>query len=156
MDDYVWVGLKGLIDLIDQMGGVDVVTSNPVLDDFYPADVEGPNPYSYKPVGTATHGQRWRSAVGWRAARQRPAESFGASSSSSEEGQSRASQPSSRSAHSGFPPLRDPAPRRGAPFNQSLAASMSDARAVTASIGTLPRGRRHPNGEGRGFSVAWL
>src|SRR6202022_4233618 len=42
VDDYVWVGLKGLIDLIDQMGGVDVVTSNPVLDDFYPADVESP------------------------------------------------------------------------------------------------------------------
>src|ERR1700730_1612913 len=50
VDDYVWVGLKGLIDLIDQMGGVDVVTSNPVLDDFYPADVESPNPYSYKRV----------------------------------------------------------------------------------------------------------
>jgi LCP family protein required for cell wall assembly len=50
VDDYVWIGLKGLIKLIDSMGGVDVLTSNPVLDDFYPADVESTNPYSYKRV----------------------------------------------------------------------------------------------------------
>ncbi|TMB43521.1 MAG: LytR family transcriptional regulator [Chloroflexi bacterium] len=29
VDDYIWVGLLGLIKLIDAMGGVDVVTSNP-------------------------------------------------------------------------------------------------------------------------------
>jgi LCP family protein required for cell wall assembly len=46
IDDYFWVGLKGLVALIDRMGGVDVVTSNPVLDDYYPADLEGA-PFGY-------------------------------------------------------------------------------------------------------------
>jgi LCP family protein required for cell wall assembly len=50
VDDYVWVGLRGLVKLIDYMGGVDLTTSNPVLDDFYPADLENSNPYSYKRV----------------------------------------------------------------------------------------------------------
>jgi LCP family protein required for cell wall assembly len=50
IDDYVWVGLKGLVRLIDKVGGVDVVTSNPVLDDFYPADLDSANPYGYTRV----------------------------------------------------------------------------------------------------------
>jgi LCP family protein required for cell wall assembly len=50
VDDYVWVGLRGLVKLIDYMGGVDLTTSNAVLDDFYPADLENSNPYSYKRV----------------------------------------------------------------------------------------------------------
>jgi LCP family protein required for cell wall assembly len=47
VDEYVWVGLKGLIHLIDRMGGVDVVVTNPVTDDFYPADIDTSNPYAY-------------------------------------------------------------------------------------------------------------
>jgi LCP family protein required for cell wall assembly len=50
IDDWVWVGLRGLVKLIDYMGGVDVTTSNPVLDDFYPADLENSDPYAYKRV----------------------------------------------------------------------------------------------------------
>jgi LCP family protein required for cell wall assembly len=50
IDDFVWVGLKGLIKLIDYMGGVDVTTSNPVMDDFYPADIDSSNPYGTKRV----------------------------------------------------------------------------------------------------------
>jgi len=45
IDNYVWIGLKGLIQLIDMLGGVDVVTSNPVMDDFYPNDINSTNPY---------------------------------------------------------------------------------------------------------------
>src|SRR5207253_3579363 len=45
IDNYVWIGLKGLIQLIDSLGGVDVVTSNPVMDDFYPNDINSGNPY---------------------------------------------------------------------------------------------------------------
>jgi LCP family protein required for cell wall assembly len=50
IDDYIWVGLLGLIRVIDAIGGVDVVTSNPVMDDYYPSDVYGGNPYDYKRV----------------------------------------------------------------------------------------------------------
>jgi LCP family protein required for cell wall assembly len=50
VDDWVWVGLRGLVKLIDYLGGVDVSTSNPVLDDFYPADLENVDPYAYKRV----------------------------------------------------------------------------------------------------------
>ena len=48
VDYYVWIGLNGLVKLIDQLGGVNVIVTNPVLDDFYPSDlVPGGNPYDY-------------------------------------------------------------------------------------------------------------
>jgi len=50
IDQYVWIGLKGLIRVIDLMGGVDVITSNPVLDDEYPADIDTQDPYGYHRV----------------------------------------------------------------------------------------------------------
>jgi LCP family protein required for cell wall assembly len=50
IDDYVWIGLKGLVRLIDMVGGVDVTASNPVMDDFYPNDLESGNAYGYKRV----------------------------------------------------------------------------------------------------------
>lgn len=50
IDHYAWIGLKGLIALIDRFGGVDVVTSNPVLDDFYPNDLDTANPYGFTRV----------------------------------------------------------------------------------------------------------
>ena len=50
VDHYVWIGLRGLVGLIDELGGVDVVTTNPVIDDFYPADLAGGSPYDYQRV----------------------------------------------------------------------------------------------------------
>jgi LCP family protein required for cell wall assembly len=50
VDDYIWVGLLGLIKLIDAIGGIDVVTSNPVMDDYYPSDVYGGWPFDYERV----------------------------------------------------------------------------------------------------------
>ncbi len=50
IDHYAWIGLLGLVNLIDKLGGVDVVATNPVLDDFYPADLSGANPYDYERV----------------------------------------------------------------------------------------------------------
>lgn len=47
IDDYVWIGLEGLIKLIDTLGGVDLEVTNPVLDDFYPADINTSSPYGY-------------------------------------------------------------------------------------------------------------
>jgi len=46
IDDYAWIGLNGLVKVIDQLGGVNVVITNPVMDDFYPSDLSG-DPYSY-------------------------------------------------------------------------------------------------------------
>jgi LCP family protein required for cell wall assembly len=50
VDDYIWVGLLGLIKVIDAIGGIDIVTSNPVMDDYYPADVYGPYAYGYQRI----------------------------------------------------------------------------------------------------------
>jgi LCP family protein required for cell wall assembly len=50
VDDYIWIGLLGLVKLIDAIGGIDVVTSNPVLDDYYPADIYGNSPYGYERI----------------------------------------------------------------------------------------------------------
>ena len=47
VDHYVWIGLQGLINLIDEVGGIDIVASHPVMDDDYPYDVEGStNPFA--------------------------------------------------------------------------------------------------------------
>jgi LCP family protein required for cell wall assembly len=50
IDHYVWIGLRGLVNLIDLLGGVDLITTNPVLDDFYPADLAGGNPYAFQRI----------------------------------------------------------------------------------------------------------
>jgi LCP family protein required for cell wall assembly len=50
IDDYVWIGLRGLVKLIDMVGGVDVTATNPVLDDFYPNDLESADAFGYKRV----------------------------------------------------------------------------------------------------------
>lgn len=59
VDDYVWIGLNGLVKLIDKLGGVNVQVTNPVMDDFYPADLNGSaDPYGYYRVAVlpgATH-----------------------------------------------------------------------------------------------------
>ena len=47
---YVWIGLLGLIRVIDAIGGIDVVTSNPVLDDYYPQDINTNSPYGYQRI----------------------------------------------------------------------------------------------------------
>ncbi len=48
VDDYVWIGLNGLVHLIDKLGGVDLQVTNPVMDDFYPADLNSADdPYGY-------------------------------------------------------------------------------------------------------------
>jgi LCP family protein required for cell wall assembly len=48
VDDWAWIGLQGLVNLINYVGGVDVVVSSPVMDDLYPADVGTPNAYGYQ------------------------------------------------------------------------------------------------------------
>jgi LCP family protein required for cell wall assembly len=50
VDDYVWIGLNGLVKLVDRIGGVDMVVTNPVMDDFYPSDINSNDPYAYHRV----------------------------------------------------------------------------------------------------------
>jgi LCP family protein required for cell wall assembly len=50
IDEYAWIGLKGLIKLIDLVGGVDLFVTNPVLDDFYPNDIDVKFLYGYTRV----------------------------------------------------------------------------------------------------------
>jgi LCP family protein required for cell wall assembly len=48
IDDYVWIGLNGLVNLINKLGGVNVQVTNPVMDDFYPSDLSSTeDPYGY-------------------------------------------------------------------------------------------------------------
>jgi LCP family protein required for cell wall assembly len=58
IDDYAWIGLEGLVKLIDKLGGVNVQVTNPVMDDYYPADLNTNYPYGYYRVAVlpgATH-----------------------------------------------------------------------------------------------------
>jgi len=59
IDDYVWIGLNGLVNLINKLGGVNVQVTNPVMDDYYPADLNSAaDPYGYYRVAVlpgATH-----------------------------------------------------------------------------------------------------
>ncbi len=48
VDTWAWIGLQGLVNLINYVGGVDVVVSSPVMDDLYPADVGTQNVYGYQ------------------------------------------------------------------------------------------------------------
>jgi len=51
VDDYAWIGLNGLVKLIDLLGGVNVTVTNPVMDDFYPSDLAADgDPYGYHRV----------------------------------------------------------------------------------------------------------
>ncbi len=50
VDDYIWVGLLGLIKVIDAIGGIDIVTNSPVMDDYYPSDLFGAWPYDFQRV----------------------------------------------------------------------------------------------------------
>src|SRR2546423_8958422 len=58
IDEYAWIGLKGLIKLIDRLGGVDLFVSNPVLDDAYPNDINGRVLYCLTSGAVPTHGRQ--------------------------------------------------------------------------------------------------
>lgn len=47
VDYYAWVGLTGLVKVINSLGGIEVTVLHPVLDETYPDDLFGPNPYAY-------------------------------------------------------------------------------------------------------------
>ena len=50
VDQYVWIGLQGLVNLINEVGGIDLVAAHPVMDDDYPYDLTGNNPFAAERV----------------------------------------------------------------------------------------------------------
>ncbi len=50
VDYYAWIGLQGLVSVLNQVGGVNVIANNPVMDDYYPADLSGGNPFDYERI----------------------------------------------------------------------------------------------------------
>ncbi|HEX6506481.1 MAG TPA: LCP family protein, partial [Chloroflexota bacterium] len=50
IDYYAWVGLSGFQSVIDTLGGVTLDVTHPILDDYYPDDLNSANPYAYKRV----------------------------------------------------------------------------------------------------------
>jgi LCP family protein required for cell wall assembly len=50
VDYWAWIGLTGLVQLVDQVGGIDISPTNAVLDDAYPNDVNTQNPYGTERV----------------------------------------------------------------------------------------------------------
>jgi len=47
VDYYAWVGLNGLVQVIDTLGGVDVTVQHPILDEMYPDDLNSQDPYAF-------------------------------------------------------------------------------------------------------------
>ena len=63
VDDYVWIGLNGLVKLVDKLGGVNILITNPVIDDYFPQDLDSADdPYGYLRVAVLP----WGIASGWR------------------------------------------------------------------------------------------
>jgi LCP family protein required for cell wall assembly len=50
IDYYAWIGLQGLVSVLNGLGGVNVIANNPVMDDYYPADLSGGNPFDYERI----------------------------------------------------------------------------------------------------------
>jgi len=50
IDYYAWIGLQGLVSVLNELGGVNVIANNPVMDDYYPADLTGGNPFDYQRI----------------------------------------------------------------------------------------------------------
>jgi LCP family protein required for cell wall assembly len=46
INDWAWIGLTGLVQLVNDVGGIDISPTNAVLDDQYPNDINTANPYS--------------------------------------------------------------------------------------------------------------
>ncbi len=55
---WAWIGLGGLVNLVNQLGGVDVISQMPVLDVQYPYDLSGSNPYANQRIAILPGPQR--------------------------------------------------------------------------------------------------
>ncbi len=55
---WAWIGLGGLVGLVNQLGGVDVLAQMPILDVQYPYDLTGSNPYANQRIAILPGPQR--------------------------------------------------------------------------------------------------
>ena len=76
---YAWVGLTGFIKVIDTLGGVDVAAQHPIVDDHYPFDITGNDPYAETRVYIPPGPQYMNGPTGLEYARSRHADLIGIS-----------------------------------------------------------------------------
>lgn len=50
IDNWVWVGLQGFIQVVNTVHGVTITVPHPVLDDAYPDDLNPNDPYAYRRI----------------------------------------------------------------------------------------------------------
>lgn len=55
---WVWIGLGGLVQLVNDLHGVNIVGQMPIMDDEYPYDLTGSNPYSQARIAILPGPQR--------------------------------------------------------------------------------------------------
>ncbi|MGA9775320.1 MAG: LCP family protein [Candidatus Dormiibacterota bacterium] len=55
---WAWIGLGGLVELVNQLGGVDLISQMPILDVQYPYDLTGGNPYANQRIAILPGPQR--------------------------------------------------------------------------------------------------
>jgi LCP family protein required for cell wall assembly len=77
IDFYAWVGLQGLVSVLNQLGGVNVVANNPVMDDYYPADLSGGNPFDYQRILVLPGAQHMSGALALEYVRARHDDAYG-------------------------------------------------------------------------------
>lgn len=55
---WIWIGLGGLVQLVNDVHRVNIVAQMPILDDEYPYDLTGGNPYAYARIAILPGPQR--------------------------------------------------------------------------------------------------
>src|SRR5579864_5407044 len=77
IDYYAWIGLQGLVSVLNDLGGVNVIANNPVMDDYYPADLSGGNPFDYQRILVLPGAQHMSGALALEYVRARHDDAYG-------------------------------------------------------------------------------
>jgi LCP family protein required for cell wall assembly len=77
VDYYAWIGLQGLVSVINDVSGVNVVAGNPVMDDYYPADLSGGSPFAYQRILVLPGAQRMDGTLALEYVRARHDDAYG-------------------------------------------------------------------------------
>jgi LCP family protein required for cell wall assembly len=77
VDYYAWIGLQGLVSVLNDVGGVNVIANNPVMDDYYPADLSGGNPFDYQRILVLPGAQHMDGALALEYVRARHDDAYG-------------------------------------------------------------------------------